>query len=48
MAGDRLTQEEMAALVRRLKGDILAYCPHGRPVRIAIPKKELEKRFERR
>ena len=47
-AGDVLSREEMAALVAQLEGlDINLYCPHGRPVWVEFPLRELEKRFKR-
>jgi DNA mismatch repair protein MutL len=47
-AGDVLSREEMAALVAQLEGlEIHLYCPHGRPVWVEFPLRELEKRFKR-
>jgi DNA mismatch repair protein MutL len=47
-AGDALSREEMEALVAQLAGlDINLYCPHGRPVWVEFPLRELEKRFKR-
>lgn len=47
-AGDRLDEQEMAALVNDLFACANPYvCPHGRPTMIRLPKAELEKRFGR-
>ncbi|MBU1318540.1 MAG: DNA mismatch repair endonuclease MutL [candidate division Zixibacteria bacterium] len=48
MAGDRLTEQEMSALVSDLFTCRNPYvCPHGRPTLIKLSKTELEKRFGR-
>ncbi len=48
MSGDRLTEEEMAALVADLFRCENPYvCPHGRPTMVRLNKSELEKRFGR-
>jgi DNA mismatch repair protein MutL len=47
-AGDRLSVEEMEALLRR--GEAVArspYCPHGRPATIRVPRDELDRWFRR-
>jgi len=47
-AGDRLSVDEMEALLRR--GEAVArspYCPHGRPAMIRVPREELERWFRR-
>ena len=47
-AGDFTTNEERDRFIERLvKMPDIRHCPHGRPVIIAISKKELEKRFGR-
>jgi DNA mismatch repair protein MutL len=47
-AGDRLTQEQIAALLaqRDLANDI-HHCPHGRPTALLFSRKELERQFRR-
>jgi DNA mismatch repair protein MutL len=47
-AGDRLTPEEIAALVeqRRLADDT-HHCPHGRPTALLFSKHDLERQFRR-
>ena len=47
-AGDALSREEMDALLAQLvRLDINLYCPHGRPVWVEFPARELERRFKR-
>ncbi|MBL4699807.1 MAG: DNA mismatch repair endonuclease MutL [Phycisphaeraceae bacterium] len=47
-AGDQLTQEELAALLkRRDEIERSSNCPHGRPTSIRLTLKELEKQFMR-
>ncbi len=47
-AGDRLTQEEISALLeqRHLFQDT-HHCPHGRPTSLVFTREELDKRFKR-
>ena len=46
--GDTLDKSEIEALLDQMRTTgAPASCPHGRPVIIAIPKSELEKRFSR-
>jgi DNA mismatch repair protein MutL len=47
-AGDRLTPEEMSALVaQRQLADDTHHCPHGRPTALLFSKQELDKQFRR-
>lgn len=47
-AGDKSSPQELLALVEQLEEDgTIRYCPHGRPVKIVIKKKDLEKQFGR-
>lgn len=47
-AGQGLSQEEMAHLLRELEGmDLPTHCPHGRPIRREVTYDELEKMFKR-
>lgn len=45
--GMRLTDEEIASLLKMLKGDMGLKCPHGRPVCVTLNKKDIEKMFKR-
>ncbi len=45
-AGDDVTKEEIAYLIEQMKGGVML-CPHGRPIVVKMPKKELEKMFKR-
>jgi DNA mismatch repair protein MutL len=47
-AGDRLSQEEVAALVelRHLAQDS-HHCPHGRPTALVFTREELDRQFLR-
>ena len=47
-AGDRLTPEEIAALVaQRSLADDTHHCPHGRPPALLFTTHELERQFRR-
>lgn len=47
-AGDNLSHEEIEQLLREMKGnDAPPTCPHGRPLVVALTRRELEKRFKR-
>jgi len=47
-AGQRLTQEEMAHLLRELEGMALpTHCPHGRPICREVTYDEMERMFKR-
>jgi DNA mismatch repair protein MutL len=47
-AGDRLTPEEIAALVRqRARADHSHHCPHGRPTSLLFTLHDLERQFRR-
>ena len=47
-AGDKLTQDEMRALIDQLFATELPYsCPHGRPTFMRMTSEELDKRFGR-
>ncbi len=47
-SGDRTTPYELESFVERLLADPdIRYCPHGRPVLIEMPKREIEKNFGR-
>jgi DNA mismatch repair protein MutL len=47
-AGDRLTPEEMQALIeQRHLADDTHHCPHGRPTALLFSRHELEKQFRR-
>lgn len=47
-AGDKLTKEQMKDLINKLSETKTQYtCPHGRPVKIDISMRELERMFKR-
>ena len=47
-AGDRLTPEQMAALVeQRQLADDTHHCPHGRPTALLFSRHDLERQFRR-
>src|SRR5262249_45820772 len=47
-AGDRLTPEEIAALVaQRNLADDTHHCPHGRPTALLFSRQELDRQFRR-
>ena len=45
--GERLSEEEVRALVARMQGDMGMKCPHGRPAVVTMKRSELEKLFKR-
>ena len=45
--GERLTDEEVKALLHDMEGDMGIKCPHGRPACVRVKKTELEKLFKR-
>jgi DNA mismatch repair protein MutL len=48
-AGDRLTPEEVAALVARMDlAEDAHHCPHGRPTVLRLSRRDLERHFRRR
>ncbi len=47
-AGDRLSEEEIAALLAQSRGVLDAHhCPHGRPTALIFSREELDKHFKR-
>ncbi len=47
-AGDKTSTQELMALAAQLRDHPeIRYCPHGRPVYLSFPKRELEKQFGR-
>ena len=46
-AGDKTHEEDAVYLVRRVLETGVRYCPHGRPFIREIPKREIEKFFDR-
>ncbi len=45
--GEKLTEKEVEALLKRMDGDMGLKCPHGRPVAVMVKKSEMEKLFKR-
>lgn len=45
--GEKLTEEEVRALMDKMDGDMGLKCPHGRPVAVRMKKSEIEKLFKR-
>ncbi len=46
-SGDRLSDAEVAALVRDVERERVTHCPHGRPALVKIDPQEIEKWFKR-
>ena len=46
-AGDKLSDNEIDALLSELKGNLGLKCPHGRPIAIKITRTEIDKWFKR-
>lgn len=46
-AGKQLTCEEINELFKQINGNVGLKCPHGRPICVAVTKKEIEKMFKR-
>jgi DNA mismatch repair protein MutL len=46
-AGWDTDQRELQALVDKVVSGEIKYCPHGRPVAVALTRKELDKQFKR-
>ncbi|MDR1570035.1 MAG: DNA mismatch repair endonuclease MutL [Oscillospiraceae bacterium] len=45
--GEPLTREQIERLLRACASSVAPTCPHGRPICVAIPKRELDRRFRR-
>ena len=46
-SGDKMSENEIKALLKLLKGNLGLKCPHGRPIVVDVDKKEIEKWFKR-
>lgn len=46
-AGDKISKEEMLALVRALEREENLHCPHGRPIVVSLHRRDIERRFGR-
>ncbi len=46
-AGQDLSEKEVKELVSKLLNNLAMKCPHGRPVVVTVPKKDVEKWFKR-
>ncbi|HPM41464.1 MAG TPA: DNA mismatch repair protein MutL, partial [bacterium] len=47
-AGDKLSPEELSALVRDVERKGVTHCPHGRPAIVRVERGEIERWFKRR
>ncbi len=46
-SGDKLSENEISALMNTLKGNLGLKCPHGRPIAVKISRTEIDKWFKR-
>ena len=46
-SGDKLSDDDIEALMRQLKMDLGLKCPHGRPIAVKISRNEIDKWFKR-
>lgn len=46
-SGDKLSEKEISELIKLLKCDLGAKCPHGRPIAVKITRTEIDKWFKR-